>query len=427
MANNQLKTVSECSSRQGWWRVIALVACMSLALPSEAELYKWVDEQGRTHFSNDKVDVPDKQKITVIPLPDGKQDPAPLPLPPKLPADTIPVRHTLMRDPMRVVPRLIMLARPMSEEPKEIGTLRSGPTCRKVAPLQWPAIRNLRNSDLAPTPLVIGEGAARALTNFDYSVLHVSPETVLIQQRAQDGLLLQVDVSKIVLEACSPEERKQLKTSEDPAKSLHFSRYQLQLELEWVLFSRTGDELFKGQTVANTGGLKIKNSLNTVYFDAMTQSVMQLLGNAQFQQAIDAPFVPVAGRQTGGTDKSEEGALSGTMDTLSSWMPSQLMQRMQLSTVLAEMSQLKTVLLEYYMSEGHWPSNLDQIGITTSPVVNGAKIFVEPGGVIVANLPDSFGENKTLLLRAPDDPTQMGANWLCETNVEAKPDVCKGI
>jgi hypothetical protein len=80
---------------------------------------------------------------------------------------------------------------------------------------------------------------------------------------------------------------------------------------------------------------------------------------------------------------------------------------------------------EYYMSEGQWPTRFEQMDMPPAPTVRGATLLLQPGGVIMARLPASFGDGKELLLRAPDDPSAIGAQWRCETNVEFAPETCK--
>ena len=62
----------------------------------------------------------------------------------------------------------------------------------------------------------------------------------------------------------------------------------------------------------------------------------------------------------------------------------------------------------------------------TPPAIQDTQLVLQPGGVLVAHLPASFGANKILLLHGPVDPAVIGAEWRCETNVESRPDTCKG-
>jgi hypothetical protein len=345
---------------------------------------------------------------------------------PGIPSDTLTARNALMRQPQQHLPHIVITALPLADTRQQMGILRAGQFCRNVTPLQWPDIRNLRAS-LAPDTLKIASAAAKSLANFDYAVLQASPDTALAQQRRIDGLLLQIQVSRLYLDACAPDTKEPANTYGPKAVAYSsYKRYQLQLALDWTLLSPDGKQLFNGHTDSTAGNLQVNNDIEDVYARALDQSVMQLLSNTLFQQALILSALPA----TTTADTSGAQPATGWLDNLgkfSLWSPGNMLQRANLASVLAGMSQVKVAMTEYYFSEGKWPTRFEEMGITPPPVINNAQLILQPNGVLVADLPDSFGNNKVLLLRAPADPTAIGAQWHCETNVDSRPDTCSGF
>ena len=344
---------------------------------------------------------------------------------PAVPTDTLAVRKTLMRQPQKKLPHIVMTALPLADTRQQMGVLRAGQFCRNITPLQWPDIRNLRAS-LAPDTLKIAGAAAKSFANFDYAVLQAAPDTALAQQRRIDGLLLQIQVSRLYLEACAPDTFESSNTYGQKAVTYSsYKRYQLQLALDWILFSPDGTQLFTSHTESSAGNLQVNGDIEEVYSQALDQSVMQLLSNAQFQQALDAAQLPANNIEAATSDQQSGTGLLDGLKNLSPWLPNNMAQHATLASVLAGMSQIKTAMTEHYLSEGQWPTRFEQIGITTAPVIGDAQLVLQPNGVLSANLPDSFGTNKVLLLRGPADPSVIGAQWSCETNVDIKPEVCE--
>jgi hypothetical protein len=345
---------------------------------------------------------------------------------PALPIDTLAARKTLMRPPELHLPHIVVTALPLADTRQQMGVLRAGQFCRNITPLQWPDIRNLRAS-LAPDTIRIAGATTKSLSNFDYAVLQATPDTALAQQRRIKGLLLQLQVSRLYLEACAPETYETASTYGPKSVSYSsYKRFQLQLALDWILFSPAGTQLFTSHTESSAGNLQVNGDIEEVYAQALDQAVMQLLSNMQFQQALNASALP-ATSDTGNTlpDEQQGGSMLDSLRKLSPWSPGKMRERANLASILAGMSQLKVAMTEYYLTEGKWPNRFEDMSIAP-PVIQDAQLILQPGGVLIANLPESFGANKLLLLRGPADPGVIGAEWRCETNVESRPDACKG-
>ncbi|HSC75708.1 MAG TPA: DUF4124 domain-containing protein [Pseudomonadales bacterium] len=237
---------------------------------------------------------------------------------PSAPVDTLAARKLLMRNPQQHLSPIVVTALPLTDTRQQMGVLRAGQFCRNTTPLQWPDIRNLRAS-LAPDTQKISNIAAKSFTNFDYTTRQADPDNALATQRRIKGLLLQMQVSRLYLEACAPETYESSNTY--GPKSVTYSsykRYQLQLNLDWILFSSDGTQLFTTRTESNAGNLQVNGDIEEVYSQALDQSVMQLLSNAQFQQALNASTLPA---EKPASETPNEQPATGLLDSLKKLVP----------------------------------------------------------------------------------------------------------
>lgn len=395
---------------------------------AHAELYKWVDENGRTHYS-DKVRPAAGPGARIVELP---ADTAPLvAVTPEPATDPLADRQALMRDPSWQLPRIVVTATPLADTRQDVGVMRAGELCRNIAPLYWPDIRQQRPY-LVPDSQQLAGAAARALAQFDYPALEAALANALTQQRRSGGPLLQLQPVHLQLDACAPDTYASQQAYEaDAVTRLNFRRHQLQLTLGWVLTSADGKTLFTSQTNGKAGNLQHNGDSNRVYSAAVEQAVMQLLANPAFRTALQqvaATGQPVVTPPAAAAD-SGWGLSQLFPDNLlpANLQPQTWQHRASLAAILATMSQIKIPMTEYYFSEGEWPTRFEQMQVEVAPSVQGATLMLQPGGLLVARLPDSFGTGREIHLRGPSDPTVIGAEWTCATNVDERPEACTGL
>lgn len=396
-----------------------LLACL-LTGNTWAELYKWVDEQGRTHYSDSPAAGPAQAELVELPA----DPPAPVSVSPEPATNTLAERQALMRQPQQALRPLILTMQPLAETRQEIGTMRAGELCRKISPLVWPELRQ-RKRTLAPEPSQLALAASRALASFDYDAEAPGFGQALAVQRQTGGPLLQLQLASLQLDACAPDNWASTRAYEPQAlESFHFRRHMVDITVDWTLQATDGKRLFRGQTRSRGGSLQHDSALNEAYRHALEQAVMQLLGNPDFQAALQQ-----AARSAAAAPRARPAPPEPDHEAWvpSSWLPQSWQRRSSLAAILATMAQIKVPMTEYYLNEGQWPVSFEQMQLEVAPSVHGATLMLQPGGVLVAHLPAQFGAGKTLRLRAPDDPTVIGAAWTCETNADERPETCTSL
>jgi hypothetical protein len=384
---------------------------------AHAELYKWVDGQGRTHYGDKPDPAVSKEKTTVMPVPSSLEQPDDA----SASLDKMAQHQQMMRDAGKAVPMLLIVVQPFTQGREQVAVLRAGYSCTGAAPLWWPDVRDQR-PELAPEYWALGTGSVMAFQNFDYSAMHVTEETALAQQREWNGLLLQMRVTKFFLDACAPQSTATgSQSASELVRTLAPRRFQLQMTLEWSLISQDSKVLYSGSTRSKGGNLSSNNSRTKAYNEALTKAVTELLGQQAFQQALSLQS------SSRSLIASPTAVAQEAWRALSGLSPAALQQRVQLGSVLTSLSQYKVALTEYYMSEGRWPDHFQQIGVDTAPMAGGATLMLQPGGVLVANLPDSFGVGKLLLIRPKESDSMMEIQWVCQSNLDALPESCQKI
>jgi hypothetical protein len=85
-------------------------------------------------------------------------------------------------------------------------------------------------------------------------------------------------------------------------------------------------------------------------------------------------------------------------------------------------------MLHYYQTEGNWPEDLTDLGISNSTFYGSDTIDIvsfEPDGSIIAELKSTFGDNKILTLQPRIDDNFI-ARWNCYSNLDESklPEIC---
>ncbi len=97
-------------------------------------------------------------------------------------------------------------------------------------------------------------------------------------------------------------------------------------------------------------------------------------------------------------------------------------QSAKLSSVLSTLTLIKTISTEFYLSEGRWPNQLSDLGMTREQVR--AEPFIDDmdvrDGAIYADLSSNFGDGATIRLAAKEALGGAQINWVCEMNFELR-------
>ena len=96
-------------------------------------------------------------------------------------------------------------------------------------------------------------------------------------------------------------------------------------------------------------------------------------------------------------------------------------QAANLAQALSSLTPTKMLVSEYYLINGRWPGNLEQLGLDSRSMHNQqiSRVTLLPGGGIRAALSELFGSGKRLTLRPKEAMGGTQLEWSCKVNLPA--------
>lgn len=92
-----------------------------------------------------------------------------------------------------------------------------------------------------------------------------------------------------------------------------------------------------------------------------------------------------------------------------------------LASAMGDISHLRVMVLEFYYYSGEFPASVDDLGLDPATMVSKhvTGVTLEPEGVLVAHLPESFGSDKRLKLIPYLAMGGSTVEWNCYANLPA--------
>ncbi|MDJ0834282.1 MAG: DUF4124 domain-containing protein [Gammaproteobacteria bacterium] len=411
-----------------------------------AELYKWVDEQGNTHYSdkNPATDnlttitptttTPDRSfnKATennAIILPDGK---------PSRPLIITDVEYHWRKA-------------PQTNQSTKLGVYYIGTHCSPRGAITSPEVYSY-HSRLFPSESSIRLSLLRAIENLGYAA-DFTTDLFLQQKLAQaNGLYLKAVIMDMYLESCAAMRDSQRYLSAKQLRPSFFLKNRVQLSVSWQLFDHPGKApLFETQTTGYYDNWKSNANAARVIERAFATATINLFSDASFiQQVLKVPEpqltatpkpAPSSARPP---TRQEPGLLSRVFSyfssdsdsSISETMTDNFAQKAKLSNVLVEITTVKMGATEYYLQHNKWPIK-EEIGLQDAMFKNhkliSALVIRYDGTIEVRLKDDEFGPGRKLLLspntKAFENNNSLNLDWQCYTNLQPaqNPGSCKTL
>ena len=425
-----------------------IVALFVLSIPSfdgVADLYKWVDENGNTHYS-DKA--PESSNKTVI-QPD--QNPA------TKAYSSIEIKEPIIK-PYETESREILLAevtyqwrkKSESNKVKKIGAYYLGDYCSSRGPITVPQVY-LHHSQFFPSETALPRSIKSTAESFGYDTEVTFPKYLIKRLAESDSVYLQAEIAELNLHSCAPVYKPAAFTSPKELKARQFKRNRVYLEIKWQLMEgREQQVIYETVTRAFQDDWHQIRSVEDVIISAVRLGTANLFADEKFIEKITRQ-VPahqgkkqaVAGTQT--RPELEPGFWSNLQSIFSTNSEQSIQDsvygnyalKAKLANVLAELNAIKIQSVSFYIGNDYWPRKIGEIGLKDVLFANHkfiSGLFLDSSGTISADLKrDVFGANKMLQL-SPDVESfkkgaTMGIEWACYSNLDASilPSACKAL
>jgi hypothetical protein len=366
--------------------------------PAHAELYQWTDAQGQTHFSDKKpaaansktVDIRDSGAMRNFETKTAQ-----------------PVTLSIYGSTRLLLVKPVQLALDNAGKANPvIGSYHFGPDCVSPSSMTLNEWRQ-RYVEADPRPAgysdeIVGELGRHGLSSLNWqNNFSLQPTNVMLDASITDMQLL----------TCAT------KTKLDGKYQYYeFRRSAARLVVKWTFRSAIDQKvIYEASTVgvANPPNAQIQYLMNAALKQAMNDAVLHLLEDISILEIMRLPA---------GADPEQpiEGDWLDKVTQLPKAMYDRYVKTATLTEILTLLVPIKNVVSEYYMSEGDWPTSLEQMQLSSmSEAGKIASVSLRGRGEIVADISPAFGPG-TLLILIPSSAGSGGTiQWSCAATLNS--------
>ena len=376
-----------------------LTFLLLFATPSRAELYKWLDDDGNTHYSDEPPSVA-KEITTII----------------ETESNLFTTDAPLTKPYDRNVTKLLLLDteylwKKLSHKGKSVrlGVFSTGTGCTSVGAIKSHEIVT-RHSSLFPEEYRLAFRIKDVVQNLGYAADRTDKRLLEFDEIGLGGLVLRSTIIAMKFHTCAPGIKKQaiLKSIEDLA--LHrFKRHRIELKINWELRSRD-DKRTLYQTVTS-GRYSAWHKLTRPQI-----AVEKAVELATLNLFRDSKFVYKLFIAEGITTHTPEKPVTSKPN-----FSEDLVIQARASQVLVELSTLKIHVAQYFLINNEWPISLHDMNLSEDMFRDSrtiSRVGFKSDGSIVAELHTIFGAGKTLSLTPSQNAIETRLmRWACSSNL----------
>lgn len=382
---------------------VAMLA-FGVALPAVAEqrLYQWTDAAGRVHFSDEApadAEVQSSRSLERTPvLPAvATYRPVALPAGTLLPlAISLPDYSALVQQPVH-------------------GKFYVAADCINPVALQWADLQGAGSIFMEGNRRYVAESIASVLTaqGFDAEVAASEERWQLLA--ASGALRLVPKVVAVEVHVCAPRYTGVQVRQNDIPRLVQVSgeRAGAWMKIRWELW-RKGNKypLRLFETEGAFMDWRNPTSLWNVMHESARQATRNLTGYPVLGKTLVAAAAPVPAAPVSGQD-----------NPLLQWaesMTARFTLQARVASVMATVGPLKAMVVEHYLSEGSWPSNVASLGVAPAELRQEGlvdDVALGPQGEIIVTLsPQLYSRG---YLRLAPKAGAMAVTWSCRSNLPA--------
>lgn len=405
-------------------KLLLVVAVLLAIQVAQAKVYKWTDENGKVHFSDQKINsAAQTQQVDLGAMPEMRVVSAYTPV---TYSESAPSRWLIVQTPDYLQsPSLLTAAK--------LITFYFGGDCVSPTSLDLLALQQ-RYPDVVPDAQKIYQRLSELLKRYGYRNLASAKSLPSVDADNHTALQLSLSIEEIKINACAPKlMRATQSASLDNFKAFNFDKSNVWLRVSW----RLADEQDKltlltavSEGSAETTPLK-SASIQQNWLAAFDQAATNFLANAAFFERVKPPAnMAVLNDKLPPADEIE--APEPTLNALPDQLQDLALKRSKIANALGLTMPIKTMATSYYAENGTWPTSFSQINLNANQLREPGlidRVELRLGGVIQVYLaasefgPDSFFQ---FVPRTAMSNTSM--MWDCRTNLEEPLWVgtCKG-
>lgn len=413
-------------------KYIALILPLSglfFTAPSNAEIYKWTDAQGKVHYSDRKIaNTAQKQHLNIGTMPDAKA------------VDTLAAQRY-----QNTRPSLYLLRSKLALE--QLAALRSpanfayfyfGGDCVSPTTVSYGEyLKRYKKSLPDSDDLFRTEG--RLFDQYNFRTQNAqyaldNPDRSL-DEEGNPPLKLHIDIIDMRINACTQRLQKAtISGNLDQISGYHFEKANVWLQLR-IGISNSNNEMLLLNTITEGAANELdgyQGNISKLMTAAYEQAITNLIANSEFVELL-TPKSKIQKIKTPEPDAPEPTDSSGLLNRLADKLQFTAVKKSRAAQALALVNPVRINIVQYYAETGKWPSSFSDIDLNSSDLrqkdlIDSAELRL--GGVLHLRLAKStFGENEVIQLIPKPIMNGQSMNWECRTSLDKAVWVgdCQGL
>ena len=388
-----------------YFRPLLLLILFTAPLGVQAELFKWVDENGKIHYSDKKPDdtvqskvIGDRSDSQNQSLTDSGSRPIIRPY-----EKTARKLHLLNT-------QYVWKRETEVNRSNKLGAYYTGKGCISRGAIRTPEVF-IHHKPMIPAESRLTQQISRIINGLDYSSERTEKYRLLERLKKTGGLSLHSEIIQMNLSSCAPgvsQGQRRVEVSRIPAR--RFTKHRVNLEVSWRLkTNRDQDLVYETVTDGGFSGWNQSMPASEAIGNALENAVLKLFADADFIARILV---------------DGQGATRKTPSNPQPSLGRKYVLQAYLAKVFTEVNLLKNGSVQHFMMQGEWPDGLSALGYSQSLFNDSetiAYVNLQPDGNIVVELKEMFGNDKMLTLSPVlDDSGEMVmSRWRCSSNLDA--------
>lgn len=394
------------------------------SFPSYSQFYKWVDEDGKVHYS-DKKPAADAVEMNV--------DHAVMPRP-KLIGDVKPIYYD-GKDPARwvVMTQPIYSPDQSSRQKYKVAHFYFGGDCATPTSISWPQLED-QYPEVIPQNNRYFKQIPDAFYDNGYQLAIVENQEIQRQLGATRGHRLVATIVDMKLDACVKKVKgHQHSQNLNDFNTRAFMTAQNWIQIEWMLYDNETQELIYENTTEGVSRAfeEQRNAIPVAMRESLSSAAKQLLSDSNFTALLQPPS------SSGYTNSRKPATLvaapkQSNIDAVDDRFSERYKQRTQFVGILTIANYLRVAATEHYALDGKWVTDISDIGLQLSELYSEDQvrsISLRRDGTIELDVSPTFGRNTTIWLIPTDGKRRASITWQCQTNVEVGNNIgnCKSF
>jgi hypothetical protein len=261
----------------------AILALLALSLTSpdgHAQLYKWVDENGKIHYSDKEPDKKAESKVIEQDQAGGAQNPRTSSVSSK---PIIRPYEKTARKLHLLDTRYLWKSESQVNQTSKVGVFHSGKGCISRGAMNTPDVFVYHKS-LFPSEADLTHRINKVINGLDYDAERTEKYRLLGRLKKTGGLSLHAEIIDMDFKTCAPGIRKSERLKRMENISAHrFTKHRVKLQVSWQLRSnRDQDIIYETSTAGSFNGWSHSTSSRTAIGNALESAVLTLFSEQDF-------------------------------------------------------------------------------------------------------------------------------------------------